>query len=228
MVQNTLGTSKQLENYSVEDRIKWALDVFELEDIAFTSAFGTYAAAYIHVVNQVIPNLTVYFLDTRFHFQETWDFKATLEERLDINVKVIEPLISVESLKATLGEKPYETNAKNCCNVNKVVPLNSVLENKDLWITGVQRHQTQNREGVGILEQRKDLLYKLNPILDWTTKDIYNYTIKHDLPLHPLFEKGFSSIGCQPCTRAIQPGEDERAGRWAGQSKTECGLHLNE
>lgn len=226
MVQNTIGTNKNLENYSVEDRIKWALDVFELEDIAFTSAFGTYAAAYIHVVNQVIPNLEVYFLDTRFHFKETWNFKAELEERLDIKVKVVEPLISVESLKSTLGEKPYEISATNCCNVNKVAPLNSVLENKDLWITGVQKHQTNNRKNVTVLEQRNDLLYKLNPILNWTTKDIYDYTVKHDLPLHPLFENGYSSIGCSPCTRAVQVGEDERAGRWSGQNKTECGLHL--
>ena len=132
MVQNITCTNKKLNEYSVEDRIKWALDVFELEDIAFTSAFGTYAAAYIHVVNQVIPKLDVYFLNTRFHFNETWDFKDQLEERLDINVKVIEPLITIESLKSTLGEKPYEINAKNDCNVNKVVPLNSVLQNKDL------------------------------------------------------------------------------------------------
>ena len=226
MVQNTRCTNKHLENYSVEDRIKWALEVFELEDIAFTSAFGTYAAAYIHVVNQVIPNLQVYFLDTRFHFQETWDFKASLEDRLDIQVKVIEPLISIETLKSTLGEKPYDVSTKNCCNVNKVVPLNSVLKNKDLWITGVQQHQTNTRKNVTVLEQRDDLLYKLNPILDWSTKDIYNYTIKHDLPLHPLFEKGYPSIGCFPCTNAVKSGEDERSGRWSGEAKTECGLHL--
>ena len=131
MVQNTAVTNKILEEYSVEDRIKWALDVFSLEDIAFTSASGTYSAAYIHAVNQVIPNLTVYFLDTRFHFQETWEFKSQLEERLDIKVEVIEPLITIESLKSSLGDKPYETSASNCCNVNKVVPLNTILENKD-------------------------------------------------------------------------------------------------
>ena len=226
MVENIQLTNKRLETYTAEERVEWALEVFDVEDIAFTSAFGIYAAAYIHVVNTVIPNLNVYFLDTRFHFKETWEFKAQLEDRLDINVVVLEPLITIENLKHTLGEKPYETNASNCCNVNKVVPLNNLLLNKDLWITGVQKHQTQNRKDVPVLEQRKDLLYKLNPILDWTAKDIYQYSEKHKLPLHPLFEKGYSSIGCLPCTRPVLPGEDERAGRWAGQEKTECGLHL--
>jgi phosphoadenosine phosphosulfate reductase len=130
-----------------------------------------------------------------------------------------------EKLNQESGGKPYEKNPDYCCQINKVEPLDEALKGLDAWISGIRRSQSKTRREIKIIEEYQGGIFKINPLANVTSGDIWWYIKEHDLLRHPLFDKGYLSIGCWPCTRPIQPGDDERSGRWAGRDKTECGLH---
>ncbi len=221
---NLIEINGKLEKLSAEERLHWGFEIFG-EGILFSSSFGALSAGLCHLVATVAPGTPVYFLETGFHFPETLVFRDELIARLPLKLEILEANYLDKEKLADMGPEPYRTNPDRCCQINKVAPFERALEGKSAWISGVRRSQNDHRAALDFLTRTENGKLKLHPILDWSTKQLYEYIQQHNLPVHPLWEKGYTSIGCGPCTHApLDPG-DERSGRWAGTGKTECGLH---
>ena len=192
--------------------------------IALVSSFGADAAALLHMVSRVDPRTPVIFVDTGQHFPETLAFRDMLCETLRLtNVLVARP--SVEAIRREDPEKfLFASDPDRCCEIRKVRPLAAAIEGYDAWITGRKGFQNATRASLPLFEAEGDRV-KVNPLVGWSASDVLNYIAEAGLPRHPLTAKGFPSIGCLPCTSRVKPGENERAGRWRGRGKTECGIH---
>ena len=165
------------------------------------------------------------FTDTGYHFPETLIFRDELGARFGLNIQTVFAAPESKEHLSNAAEPLYMRDPGLCCRINKIWPVNQVLSGKAAWIAGVRRDQTAHRKQMQILVRRADGVIKIHPMLNWTSRELWTYFEEHDLPTHPLFPQGYMSIGCEPCTRPISAGEDERSGRWAGSDKTECGLH---
>jgi len=181
------------------------------------------------MVSQICPDLPIIFLDTGFHFPETLRFRDELQQRFGLNVVNVQSAVEKAQLLKKYGEALYSRDPDLCCYINKVGPLQRAINEMglDALISGVRRDQTRHRGSLRVLEQQETGLLRIHPVINWTRDDLFDYIERNGLPAHPLYGQGYTSIGCAPCTRPIRPGEDERAGRWAGTSKKECGLHLD-
>jgi phosphoadenosine phosphosulfate reductase len=193
--------------------------------IALVSSFGADAAALLHMVSRIDPSTPVIFVDTGQHFPETLAYREELCRTLRLsNVVVAEP-----AADAIAREDPekflFASDPDRCCEIRKVRPLAEAIEGYDAWITGRKGFQSSTRASLPLFEAEGERI-KINPLIGWSATDVLNYIAEAGLPRHPLVEKGFPSIGCLPCTGPVKPGEDERAGRWRGRGKTECGIHL--
>ncbi len=212
--------------------VEWALRDSGLERIAIASAFQAEGTAIIHMAAGIRPDIPVLFLETGFHFAETLAFKERLTELLGLNVVDLTGDRTVEVQAVEFGPRLYERDPKMCCELNKVIPFNRALEDLDGWLTGMRRDSAWTRANTPILSWTEldsgHRLLKINPIANWTRKEAWAYLKASGLPHNPLYDLGFSSIGCAPCTRMVFQGEDERAGRWSGLLKTECGIHVDE
>jgi phosphoadenosine phosphosulfate reductase len=190
-----------------------------------TSSFGIHSAVLLHIVSRLAPEVPVFFLDTGYHFPETLAYRAELERRLGIAVRDLRaPAPRAEQVDAQ-GGPLFASDPDRCCHLNKVLPLESVLSGYHVWINGVRGAQTSVRQGFAAEEAAPHGVIRYHPLLDWTAQMMSTYRQRHGLPPHPLAGRGFGSVGCQPCTRAVDAAEDERDGRWPGSGKTECGLH---
>lgn len=216
----------KFEKEQPEVILRWAIHEFRPR-VALSSSFQTESIALLHMASQIDPNVKIFFLETGFHFKETLDFKKLVIERLGLkNVEDLkaDPKAREELIKQYQNE-PYKHNPDLCCQINKVEPLERAMKGLDAWVSGIRRSQSKTRKDIKIIEEYQDGLYKINPLANVTSGDIWWYIKEHNLPKHELFDKGYLSIGCWPCTKPIQPGDDERSGRWAGLEKTECGIH---
>ncbi|MDB5613591.1 MAG: phosphoadenylyl-sulfate reductase [Devosia sp.] len=196
-------------------------------DLAIVSSFGADSAVLLHLVAQVDPSMPVYFLQTGKHFTETLDYVETLKKHLGlINVHAIHP--SPDDVKRfdPTGNL-WETDPDSCCHIRKTEPLEPITEQYGGWVTGRKRFQTRERGVLPHFELTSDDRIKVNPLAYFTDADVNQYKIDHGLPEHPLFGKGYKSIGCAPCTSVVAEGEDPRAGRWRGLNKKECGIHFD-
>ncbi|MEO9232341.1 MAG: phosphoadenylyl-sulfate reductase [Polyangiaceae bacterium] len=219
----------RLELLSPEDRLAFAVDLFG-DKLMFTSSFGAGSAVLLHLWSRVAKNLPVIFLDTGFLFAETLAYKDELAKRLGLNVKTVHPAVAREEFLALNGLDVMHENSDLCCAHNKVAPLAPVLKSADAWVSGLRRDQSESRKNTPILlptarDEGQGSYLKVHPLATLTSADVAEYMQKFALPEHPLRAKRYLSIGCEPCTRPVEDGEDERAGRWAGSGKTECGLH---
>lgn len=225
-IKNIEALNDQFEAMIPQEIVRWAVETFRGR-IAVTSSFGPESGTLLHMISQVDPAVPVLFLDTGYHFPETLEYK----ERLT----VLFGLKNVVSLRAKSDRKadvvarydgvPYEKNPDLCCQINKVEPLDEALRGFDAWMSGIRRHQTDFRKSIRIIEEYEGGVYKISPFANLTSREAWQYLKGHQIPQHPLSQKGYLSIGCWPCTRPIQAGDDERSGRWAGKSKKECGIH---
>lgn len=202
-----------------------ALNDPALGRLAMVSSFGADSAVMLHQIAQHNPDLDVLFIDTGKHFAETLDYGETLQAQLGLrSIRHIHP-----DSKLLVAEDPenglWQKNPDLCCMLRKTFPLQDALSGYNSWITGRKRFQGATRAALPFFERDGDHV-KLNPLAKWSADDIVTYAKKHDLPRHPLVAQGYLSIGCAPCTRAVKPGEDSRAGRWSGLNKIECGIHL--
>jgi phosphoadenosine phosphosulfate reductase len=227
-----METNVRFETARPPEIIRWALEDSGLERIAIASAFQAEGTAIIHMAVQIRPDVPVLFLETGFHFAETLAFKQRLTEELGLNLVDLTGDETVESQAQKYGDRLYERNPKLCCELNKVLPLNRAFEDLDGWITGMRRDSAWTRKNTPILsftelDSGKRLL-KVNPIANWTRREAWSYLREHGIPRNPLYDLGYASIGCAPCTRMVFQGENERAGRWSGLLKTECGIHVRE
>lgn len=210
------------QELSVEKRLVWALDKFG-EDLVVTSSFQSQSIPLLHLISKHIPEVPIIFLDTGFHFPETISFKEHLTERFGLNVIDVTNKMGHSSFRQKYG-KLYRSDPDQCCYINKVEPMNRALNDYKAWITGIRSDQTEERKKADYIQELDNGITKICPILDWTNHDIWTYVQLHELPEHPLLEKGYLSVGCAPCTQPSQDG-DARSGRWKDNNKTECGLH---
>lgn len=215
--------NEHLERATPEERLAFAVETFG-EDLLFTSSFGAQSAVLLHLWSRVGRGLPVVFIDTGFLFAETLAYRDLLVERLGLSLRVIRPDIPHRDFVARYGGEIQRSDPDFCCGLNKVAPLAPLKDAARGWVSGLRRDQSRAREDVAILAADGRLV-RVHPIATMTKADVAAYLEKHELPEHPLVSRRYLSIGCAPCTRAVAEGEDERAGRWAWTTKTECGLH---
>jgi len=216
--------SNKFKKKSPQEILEWAVDNF-WPDVAMCSSFQTNSVPLLHMISQVKHNMRVLFLDTGFHFPETLAFKEKLRKAWGLNIMELRPKMGKEEITRKFGKELYRHNPDLCCFIHKVEPLAKTLRGLGAWITGIRLTQTAQRAQANILELHPDGLVKINPLLYWTEDGFWQYMQENELPSHPLYSQGYLSIGCAPCTQPVGSGESERAGRWAGSDKIECGLH---
>jgi len=229
LLTHKLDTQKlnaEFESKNPQEIIAWAIREFS-QKIAMTSSFGSESGVLLHMVSEIDSNFPVLFIETGFHFPETIEYKEKLVKLFGLT-NVID-LHADSKRREELIEKhdgiPYEKNPDLCCQINKVESLDEALKNYDAWMSGIRQHQTDLRKSVRFVEEYEGDLYKISPLARYTSRDCWWYLKEHKIPKHPLYDKGFLSIGCWPCTKPVQEGDDERSGRWAGREKKECGIH---
>ena len=213
----------ELELAPAEDIVEWAVATFG-DRFCVTSSMGD--AVLSHVVSRVAPDVDVVFLDTGYHFAETIGTRDAVAATLPLHVVNVQPALTVEEQDRQYGPRLYERDPDLCCALRKVRPLQQTLANYDAWATGLRRAETQDRVIAPVIgwDEAKGKV-KVAPLARWTQADVDRYISEHNILVNPLQYDGYPSIGCWPCTRRVAPGEDARSGRWAGSSKTECGIH---
>lgn len=219
-----LRAGKYLEEASAEQIVEWSLGTFG-ERFCVTSSFAD--ALLVHVVSRVAPGIDVVFLDTGLHFNETLRIRDLVAATMPVNVRSIRPQQTVGQQDGEHGPRLFQRDPDLCCFMRKVEPLERGLEPYDAWAAGLRRDESPSRADtpvVGFDAGRRKV--KVAPLARWTQAEVDAYIARHDVPVNELVKQGYPSVGCWPCTRRPQPGEDARAGRWAMFEKTECGIHL--
>lgn len=208
-----------------EDVITWVADRYRPE-VVLACSFGVEDCVLVDMLSRHAPDVRVFYLDTQLLFPETYETRDRLMQRYGIRPVRVVPRLDPEQQADQYGGALWRRDPDQCCAMRKVAPLCALLSGQRAWITGVRRDQAPGRAGSRFVEwDAKFGLAKGNPLVTWTSADVWRYVHEHDVPYNPLHDQGFPSIGCWPCTRAVRAGEDPRAGRWAGLAKTECGLH---
>jgi phosphoadenosine phosphosulfate reductase len=203
--------------------LRWAGETFG-DQFAVTSSMADGLLS--HLASRVVPGVNVIFLDTGYHFAETIGTRDWISGVLPITLLNVTPPQTVGEQDLSFGPKLYERDPDLCCELRKVKPLAEALAGFAAWGSGVRRDESPTRADTRLVDwDAKRGMVKVNPLAAWTQDVVDAYTVEHQIPVNPLFELGYGSIGCAPCTRPVAPGEDPRAGRWAGSTKTECGLH---
>ena len=204
--------------------LRWAGMTFG-DDFAVTSSMADGLLA--HLASEAVPGVQIVFLDTGYHFAETLGTRDWIASQLPVTIVTVEPPHTVAEQDARYGPRLYERDPDRCCDLRKVRPLADALSGYAAWASGVRREESAARKDTKLVDwdEKREML-KINPLAAWTQDDVDAYIDEHDVPVNPLLELGYASIGCAPCTRPVAPGEDSRAGRWAGSAKTECGIHL--
>lgn len=203
--------------------LRWASETFG-DSLALLSSMGD--EVLVHLASDELPGIKVVFIDTGYHFAETIGTRDAYAAIRPITLINITPVQSVDEQAAEYGPDLYQRDPNACCAMRKVEPLNRALSEYHGWISGMRREDAVTRTNIDIVEYdaKRDKV-KLNPIAEWISEDVDAYVAEHNVLLNPLRQAGYASIGCEPCTRPVAPGEDPRAGRWSGSNKVECGLH---
>src|SRR5262245_7365040 len=219
------AVNRELEGATPQDILGWTWEHFR-PDVILTCSFQHDGVVLAHMLQDIAPEVRVVFINTGFHFPETLAYRDEIVRRLDLKHFVeLHPVMPREEFARTHGLDLYARDPDLCCQINKVEPLRRYLPGVRAWINGRRRDQAATRHDIRVVETLQDGLHKVNPLAAWTTRDTFYYMEQHGIPTHPLFEQGYASIGCAPCTRPVLAGDDERSGRWAGRNKTECGIH---
>jgi len=217
--------ANELELESAEAVLRWALREFG-PDVALATGFGAEGCVLIRMLSEIDRDARMFYLDTDLLFPETYELIRKLEARYGVRFEQRTSRLSLAAQAARYGERLWEREPDVCCQLRKVEPLREMLSGLRAWITAIRREQTAARAGARVVERdRKFDLIKINPLAGWSSRDVWRYIKEHDVPYNPLYDLDYRSIGCQPCTTLVQIGEDDRAGRWRGVAKTECGLH---
>lgn len=210
---------------TAEAVIAWVAKHFGVESIAVACSMAD--SVLPAIVAKQIPDVEVLFLETGYHFAETHATRDEVARALPVKILDVKPKQTVAEQDAQYGEKLYQRDPNLCCQLRKVDPLNNVLKSFELWFTGVRRDEAETRTYTELVQwDEKNGLVKVNPLAAWTFDELIDYATEHKVPVNLLLSNGYPSIGCEPCTKPVAPGEDPRSGRWAGANKVECGLHL--
>ena len=209
-----------------EDVLAWAARRYA-PDVVLACSFGVEDCVLVDLISRHAPSIGVFYLDTQLLFPETYETMERLMRKYGIHPQRYLPRQDLETQAATYGPALWKRDPDLCCHLRKVEPLQRALAGRRAWVTGVRREQAPTRANAPLVGwDAKHGLVKVNPLAAWNWREVWRYVHEHDVPYNPLHDHGFPSVGCWPCTRAVRPGEDLRAGRWSGTAKTECGLHM--
>jgi phosphoadenosine phosphosulfate reductase len=226
--QDLADANLHLETKSAQEILRWAVAEFHPR-LTMATAFGAEGCCLIHMLAEIEPATHIFNLDTGYQFPETLELRERIKERYGIEVELVRAEQTTAEYEADHGGPLYRIRPDQCCHDRKVLPLRQRLVGFDAWISAIRRDQTSHRAAAGIAQwDAKFGLVKVNPLLNWTRSDVWAFIVKHNIPYNPLHDRGYPSIGCWPCTQPVAEGDDERAGRWAGTGKKECGLHVIE
>ena len=219
----------RLENAAPDEILAWAAERFAPR-FTMATGFGPEGLVIIYFLSRVAPNTPVFNLDTGYQFKETLALRDRVKQKLGMEIELKKPELSVEEYEKLNGGPVYKTDSNRCCFERKILVLHQAVAGMEAWASAIRRDQSPDRAKAPIVGwDKKFNLVKVNPLANWTKEQVWKTITDNDVPYNPLHDEGYPSIGCQPCTRSIIFGEDERAGRWSGSKKTECGLHsLND
>ncbi len=220
---------RELDGQSPQVILRWAVAKF-FPRLTMATAFGPEGNCIIHMLAQIEPRVRIFNLDTGYQFKETLELRERILERYGIAVEMIQPELTVAEYEAEHGGPLYVHRSDQCCHDRKTgIPLRRAIVGYDAWISAIRKDQTADRAKATVMQwDAKYGLMKINPLLHWTKSDVWKFIVVNNVPYNPLHDQGYPSVGCWPCTRAVQNGEDDRSGRWAGTMKKECGLHVIE
>src|SRR5262245_32761865 len=222
--------NRELTSATPQDILHWAVRQFQPR-LLMATAFGAEGCAVIHMLAEIEPRVTFINLETGYQFPETLELRERIRARYGIAVEYIYPELTVAEYEKEHGGPLHGLRPDQCCYDRKILPLRRALERPAplAWISAIRKDQTADRGQADVVQwDAKFALVKVNPLLNWTKKEVWGFIVKNDVPYNPLHDRDYPSIGCWPCTRPVGPGEDDRAGRWAGKVKKECGLHVIE
>ncbi|MFB5663338.1 phosphoadenylyl-sulfate reductase [Alteribacillus sp. HJP-4] len=208
------------------DVIRWGYNEYG-DDLVYACSFGAEGVVLIDLISKVRPDADIVFLDTGFHFKETYELIEKIKERYpSLNIIMQEPELTPQQQAEQEGEKLWETDPDKCCQIRKLIPLEKILNQYSAWLSGLRREQSLTRRNTQFVnEDKRFSSIKICPLIHWTWDDVWLYIETFNLPYNPLHDQNYPSIGCMQCTQAVLEGEDLRSGRWAASGKTECGLH---
>lgn len=219
------GHSRRLEGAAPEAILSWAVETY-FPRFAMATGLGPEGCVIISMLAKIEPRVYIFNLDTGYQFPETLRLRERMMERYPVTIELLRPVLSRWQYERLHGGPLYHLDPDRCCHDRKVAVLRQVTGKFAAWASGIRRDQGPTRAGTPIVDWDKKFgLVKISPLANWTKKDVWRRIITERIPYNPLHDRGYASIGCAPCTRAIFEGEDERAGRWSGIAKTECGLH---
>jgi phosphoadenosine phosphosulfate reductase len=217
--------AERLQGAHPREILQWAVDRF-FPRLTMATAFGPEGCVILHLLSEIEARVRVFNLDTGYQFRETLELRDRIAERYGIEVELVRPDTTVAEYEAQHGGPVYVANPDRCCADRKLAPLRRAIEGYEAWISAIRADQSAHRSRASVVGwDAKFGLVKINPLLGWTKRDVWAFVVSNKVPYNPLHDQGYPSIGCWPCTRPVMPGGDEREGRWAGQAKTECGLH---
>ncbi|MGY4690585.1 phosphoadenylyl-sulfate reductase [Salibacterium sp. K-3] len=218
--------NEYLEGKSARDVIRWSYDNYG-DDLVYACSFGAEGMVLIDLISKVKPDATVVFLDTDFHFKETYELIDRVKERYpSMNINMLRPKWTPEEQAEQEGPRLWETNPDRCCGIRKLEPLENELSRYHAWMSGLRREQSPSRKNTQFVnEDNRFSSVKICPLIHWTWEDVWMYIEAFNLPYNELHDQNYPSIGCMQCTAKVLEGDDLRSGRWSGQGKTECGLH---
>ena len=220
--------NEQFKDASPGTILNWSYETFG-RGVVLATGFGISGVVLMHLASQLRVRPTVFYLDTDLLFPETFALKDRIAEEFGLQFTRVHSGLSVDQQEKKYGSELWQNKPDTCCHLRKVQPLQAFLKSKAAWITGVRSHQTQVRSDASVIQwDSVNGLVKINPLVRWNTEDVWSYIKMNELPYNTLHDRGYPSIGCMPCTRPVAEGEDERSGRWAGRTKTECGIHLQD
>ena len=219
--------SLTFEDKSPQDILRWAVNQYGSR-LTMATAFGAEGCVLLAMLADIpgAQEARIFNLETGYQFPETLELRERIRERYGITVEYVSAYETVEEMERRLGGPIYGTNPDECCRIRKIEPLKNALVGYDAWISAIRRDQTPDRALADIFEwDKKFNLVKVNPLANWTKRDVWDYIVRNDVPYNPLHDQGYPSIGCRHCTRAVAVGGNDRDGRWTNFAKTECGLH---
>lgn len=227
-LQRLAEVSRLLEEAAAEEILTWAVKIF-FPQLTMATAFGPEGCVILSILAKIEPRVRVFNLDTGYQFQETLELRDRIAKELGIEVELAKPETSVEEYERMHGGPLYKTNPDRCCFDRKIQVLRREVVGYRAWISGIRRDQSPHRANAPVVGWDKKFgLVKINPLVNWKKGQVWQRILDENIPYNPLHDQGYPSIGCWPCTRPVLLGEDERAGRWSGTAKTECGLHLSD
>jgi phosphoadenosine phosphosulfate reductase len=222
------AANRALQAAPPQDVLRWAVSEFHPR-LTMATAFGAEGCCLIHMLAEIEPGVRTFNLETGYQFPEALELRERLKARYGIEVELVRPELTVAEYEAAHGGPLYGRRPDQCCHDRKVVPMRRALAGYDAWVSAIRRGQTADRARAEVVQwDAKFHRVKVNPLLRWTRREVWTFLLAHDVPYNPLYDGGYPSIGCWPCTAAVPEGAGERDGRWAGTAKKECGLNVIE